>query len=73
MPRVKWGTGTEVLTPSVPKRAARIDVLEPGQFEIRYGSRCGDCNDFIRKGETAGFNDDDEIVCEGCWVPYADR
>jgi hypothetical protein len=48
-------------------------VLGGGQFIMRYGKKCADCGDFIGKGEVAGYNDLDEIVCEGCWVPWSDR
>jgi hypothetical protein len=44
--------------------------LQPGQFQAKYGARCGDCRDFIRKGAVAGYNDIDEIVCEECWQSY---
>jgi hypothetical protein len=47
--------------------------LEPGQFLTRWGAECGDCGDFIPKDELAGYNDLDEIVCEGCWIPLGDR
>lgn len=42
-------------------------VPEPGQFIVRHGIKCGECDDFIRKGDTAGYNND-EIVCEHCWA-----
>lgn len=47
--------------------------LQPGQFEARWGAKCAECGDFIRKGDSAGFNDSDDVVCEGCWVPWGDR
>jgi formylmethanofuran dehydrogenase subunit E len=47
--------------------------VPPGQFVTRHGSRCNDCGDFIPKGDIAGYDDDDEIVCDTCWIPYEDR
>ena len=47
--------------------------VPPGQFVTRSGSRCAECEEFIPKGEYAGYNDDDEIICDACFVPFEDR
>lgn len=47
--------------------------VPPGQFVTRSGCRCAECEEFIPKAEYAGYNEDDEIVCDTCFVPYEDR
>lgn len=73
MPRVSWATSNEPLVAPKPAPRHAYAVLDPGQFEARYGSRCSECAEFIRKGEPAGYNESDEIVCDDCWIPYSDR
>jgi formylmethanofuran dehydrogenase subunit E len=62
--------------PSSKTAASNVDpeaFLEPGQFLTRYGARCGDCGEFIPKGSAAGYNAEDEVVCEDCWKPWSER
>lgn len=47
--------------------------MEPGQFEIKWPKDCAECGDRMKRGDTAGYNDSDEIVCEDCWIPYSER
>ncbi|GAA2648551.1 hypothetical protein Adu01nite_86400 [Paractinoplanes durhamensis] len=64
--------GTPVASSSIGMAGPYV-YLQPGQFEARWGGRCADCGDFIRKGDAAGFNDSDEVVCDDCWIPWSDR
>lgn len=56
-----------------PKAVFNEPSAPSGMFWTRYGNNCGDCQDYIRKGDLAGYNSDDEVVCEDCFVPFNER
>lgn len=35
-------------------------------FPARFSSECSRCDDAIDEGDMIGFDDEDEICCEGC-------
>lgn len=72
--RARLAERIEMRTPNRPPVYYHgSDTTLPGQFNMRSNGKCAECDELIHKNDVAGYNDDDEIVCEDCWVPYADR
>lgn len=83
MPKVKWdnsrGRGFNDHGSRNPRYISKesLDIeslaAPAGQFYAKYGFECAECFEFVPKGELAGYNECDEVVCDGCFVPYHDR
>lgn len=47
--------------------------MASGPFMARFGGECAECGDAFEQGDEIRYNDDDEIIGEGCCgAPYAE-
>ena len=65
MAKVSWGTRKPGM---VRVYEGFYDpVPEPRQFYLRRARECDSCGEFMAKGEVAGYDECDEIVCGECF------